>query len=135
MLVEVRLHARLGADARESFFELFTQVRIFFVVRDRRAAVFHVDGAVVYRFFTGSAAIAPGRIGAEPSGQTERFFARPKVSVEPVAAHWSRTDHAHGLVVLPSDFFRRSLLPGMSAQLGRPSIGVALAAKADQYRG
>src|SRR5215470_9903986 len=95
MLVEVRLHARLGADARESFFELFTQVRIFFVVRDRRAAVFHVDGAVVDSFFTGSAAIAPGRIGAEPSGQTERFFARPKVSVEPVAAHWSRTDHAH----------------------------------------
>src|SRR5262245_54306153 len=135
MFVEIRLHARLGADACEGLFELLAQVRIFFVVGYRGTAIFHVDGAVIDGLFSGAPAIASGRIGAEPSGESERFLARAKVSVKPVAAHRRRTDHSHRLVVLTSDFFRRAFLPWMGAQLGRPGIGVALAAKANEHGG
>src|SRR5687767_9249462 len=68
VLVEFRFHARLRADACERFFELFTEIRIFFVVRNRRAAVFHIDGAVVDALFTGLAAIASRRVWTEPRG-------------------------------------------------------------------
>src|SRR6266508_60147 len=107
MLVKIWLHARLRADACQRFFELFSEERIFFVVWDRRAAVFHVDGAIVDTLFTGPATIAPGCVGSEPSSEPQRFFARAEMGVEPVAAHRRCADHANRFIVLASDFFRR----------------------------
>ena len=105
----------LRADLGESLFEFFAQERIFFVVRDRRAAVFHIDGAVVDRFFAGASPFASRRVGSEPRGQTERFFAGAEMGVEPVAAHRRRADHTDRFVILPSYFFRCAFFPGMRA--------------------
>src|SRR5581483_6463971 len=132
--VKLGFHARLGADFFERLLELFAQEGIFLVVGDRRAAVFHVDGAIVDGPFAGTAAVAARRVGAEPGGETKRLLARAEVRVKPVAAHGRRAHHADRLVVLAADFFGRALFPGMGAELGRPGVGVAFAAETDQHR-
>src|SRR5437762_8690239 len=110
-LVEFGLHTGFRPFFPKGFFELFTEERILFVVRNRRATIFHIDSAIVDRFFSGSAAFTSGSVGAEPGRESERLLTGAEVSMEAVGAHGRRTDHADGLIILSRNQFGFVVFP------------------------
>src|SRR5918995_6676212 len=124
-LVELGLHARLCADGSQHLFEFFAQERIFFIVRNRRAAILHIDGAVIDCLLSGSAALASGSIGPEPGGEPQRLPTGTEVRMEPIAAHRRSADHADRLVILSPDQFRFAGLPWPRPQRRRPGVSAA----------
>src|SRR5436309_2704087 len=134
-LVEFGLHTGLRPFFPKGFFELFTEERIFFVVRNRRATIFHIDSAIVDRFFSGSAAFTSRSIGAEPGRESERLLAGAEVSMEPVAAHGCRADHTDGLIVLPLNQFGLAGFPRPCSQGAGPGVSIAFALEADEHGG
>src|SRR5688500_16196281 len=75
LLVKLLFHARLRADTCQSFFEFLAQERVFRIVRNRGAAIFHVNGAVIDGFLPRTTAIAARRVRSKPCGETQGFFA------------------------------------------------------------
>src|SRR5215469_18729678 len=73
--VELRVHAALGAFARDRLFIFLADRRIFPVIRDGAAALGEVDRSIIVELLAGPTGLAGARIvGTEPCGQPQRLL-------------------------------------------------------------
>src|SRR5207249_306562 len=131
-LVEFGLHTGFRPFFPKGFFELFTEERILFVVRNRRATIFHIDSAIVDRFFSGSAAFTSGSVGAEPGRESERLLTGAEVSMELVAAHVRLTEHADRFIILPLNQLGLAGFSRPCSQGAGPDVCLGFALMADE---
>src|SRR5207247_2423146 len=65
----------------------------------------------------------------------ERLLTGAEVSMEPVAAHGHRTDHADGFIILPLNQFGLAGFPRPCSQGAGPGVSIAFALEADEHGG